>query len=276
MSLTCWGVDMAVPRLRVTMLLLLLPTVLVPGTVHAQAPSAPDRHIEGHWVRKDVGGAGNFGGLANQIPPAQLTPEAAAGRGGGPGRAGGPGRGGGQQPSTPNAAGVPYIVVERPCANPGRGNGALLINPDSGGIHIIEHKDEVILAGERGGVRHIYLDARPHPAPGSRVPVNAGHSLGRYEGDALIVDTVGLTPGGVAGGGLRTAETRLRERLEVSPDGKTMTITYTWEDPKIYQKPHTYSYVFDRLPSGSYAFEDWCDAGDPIEKQSIVPPPQKP
>jgi hypothetical protein len=170
---------------------------------------------------------------------------------------------------------VPYIVVERPCANAARGNGALLLNPDSGGIHIIEHKDQVILAGERGGVRHIYLDGRPHPNLTGRVPTPAGHSIGRYEGNVLIVDTIGLTPGGVVGGGVRSPETRLTERFEVSADGKTMTITYTWQDPKLYQKPHTYSYFFDRLPPGSYAFEDWCDAGDPIERQSIVPPPQR-
>jgi len=170
---------------------------------------------------------------------------------------------------------VPYIVVERPCANAARGNGALLLNPDSGGIHIIEHKDQVILAGERGGVRHIYLDGRPHPPLAGRVPTFAGHSVGRYEGNVLVVDTIGLIPGGVVGGGARTPETRLSERFEVSADGKTMTITYTWQDPKIYQKPHTYSYFFDRLPANSYAYEDWCDAGDPIERQSIVPPAQR-
>jgi hypothetical protein len=170
---------------------------------------------------------------------------------------------------------VPYIVVERPCANAARGNGALLLNPDSGGIHIIEHRDQVILAGERGGVRHIYLDGRPHPPLAGRVPTFAGHSTGRYEGNVLVVDTIGLIPGGVVGGGVRSAETRLSERFEVSADGKTMTITYTWQDPKIYQKPHTYSYFFDRLPANSYAYEDWCDAGDPIERQSIVPPEQR-
>ena len=149
-----------------------------------------------------------------------------------------------------------------------------MISPDSGGIHVIEHKDEVILSGDRGGVRHIYLDGRPHSPMATRVPRPAGHSMGRYEGNVLVVDTVGLTPGAVVAGGVRTAETRLTERFEVSADGQRLTITYTWQDPKIYQKPHTYSYTFDRLPPGSYAFEEWCDASDPIERQSIVPPPQ--
>jgi hypothetical protein len=275
MWLTRWRTDVSIPKAGATLLLVMSTAAAVPAW--AQTTASPDRRIEGHWVRKDIGGAGSFGGLADQIPPAQLTPEAAAGRAGGAGRGGGPGRAGDPPlPATPHAAGVPYIVVERPCANPGRGNGALMINPDSGGIHIVEHKDEVVLAGERGGVRHVYLDDRPHPALAGRIPTGAGHSTGHYEGNALIVDTIGLTPGNVVGGGLRTAETHLTERFDASADGKTMTITYTWQDPKIYQKPHVYSYAFDRLPPGSYAFEDWCDAGDPIEKQSIVPPPQKP
>jgi hypothetical protein len=257
----------------------------VAAPIFAQTSAAPPvPAIEGHWVRADPAGSGSFGGLTSQFAPAQLTPEAAAanraGRAGGVGRGGvgaGPGRGGAAPAGgRPNPVGVPYIVVEQPCANnAGRGNGALMVNPDSGGIHIIEHKDEVVLAGERGGVRHVYMDGRPHPNLQGWTPTPAGHSVGRYDGNALIVDTIGFTPGAVVAGGQRTAETRLTERFEVSPDGATMTITYTWQDPKIYQKPHTYSYVFDRLPPNSYAFEDWCDASDPIEKQSIVPPPQQ-
>ena len=247
----------------------------------AQQPTAPDRHVEGDWVRVDYEGAGSFGGLNATIPPAQLLPGASAGgRGGGARGGGGGGRGpggrGAAQTTGPNAVGVPYIVVQQPCGGGGgRGNGALLINPDSGGVHIIEHKDEVVFAGERGGVRHIYLDGRPHP--NDWVPTGAGHSVGRYEGDVLVVETVGLTAGTVVAGGLRSPETRLIERFEVAADGKRMTITYTWDDPKIYQKPHTYRYIFERVPAPagvSYAFEEWCDASDPLEKQSIVPPKQ--
>jgi len=252
--------------------------LMVGGPLAAQTTGTPDVRIEGHWVRTDPAGSGSFGGLTDAFTPAQLTAEAAAAAGR---RGGGPGRGGGPAPTQagrPNAAGIPYIVVDMPCAATiagARGNGALLVNPDSGGIHVIEQADEVILAGERGGVRHIFLDGRPHPPLEGLVPRPAGHSVGHYEGRALVVDTVGLTPGAVVAGGQRTPETHLLERFDVAPDGKTMTITYSWQDPKIYVKPHTYSYVFDRLPPGSYAFEDWCDAGDPIERQSVVPPVQR-
>jgi hypothetical protein len=259
--------------------------LVAPEMLSAQAPATTTARLEGDWVRIDPDGAGTFGGLGASIPPAQLLPgvSAAAGRGGG-GRGGGRGGRGGPpvvESSKPNAEGVPYIVVAQPCSGGvgGRSNGALLVNPDSGGVHFIEHKDEVIFAGERGGVRHFYLDGRQHPTPWTPTP--AGHSVGKYEGNTLVVETVGFTAGAVPGGGIRTPETRLVERFEVTPDGQRLTITYAWDDPKVYQKPHVYQYYFDRSPTldsagtpVSYALEEWCDAGDPVEKQSIVPPKQ--
>ena len=174
----------------------------------------------------------------------------------------------------PHAEGDPYIVVAQPCGSGGgRGGGALLINPDSGGVHIVASKDEVIFAGERGGIRHIYIDGRQHPS--NFQATGAGHSIGHWEGNVLVVDTVGLTPGAVPGGGMRSAATHLVERFEVAPGGKTMTIMYTWDDPAIYEQPHTYHYNFDRSPGNPpYALEEWCDASDPIEQQSIIPPKQ--
>ena len=264
-----------------------LAAALLSGTLasHVSAqPAASAPRLEGDWVRIDPDGAGNFGGLGASIPPAQLLPGATAGGGrGGRGAGGRGGRGGApaEQSSGPNREGVPYIVVAQPCAGGrgGRSNGALLVNPDSGGVHIVEHKGEVIFAGERGGVRHLYLDGRAHPSPWTPTP--AGHSTARYDGNALIVETVGFMAGAVPGGGMRTPDTRLVERFETSADGQRMTITYTWDDPKIYQKPHTYRYYFERSPTVesrgariSYALEEWCDAGDPIEKQSIIPPKQ--
>ena len=262
-------------RLRVLALAALLLAVAAPS-LRAQAPALTATRLDGDWVRLDPDGAGSWDGLGASIPPAQLLPGVSAGgRGGrGPGAPAAASAG-------PNPVGVPYIVVAQPCGGGGgaRGNGGLLVNPDSGGVHFVEQKDEVIFAGERGGVRHLYLDRRAHPS--SWTPTPAGHSVGRYEGDTLVVETMGLTPGAVPGGGVRTAETRLVERFEVSQDGTRLTVTYTWDDPKLYQKPHVYRYTFERAPSVSsggtqvsYALEDWCDAGDPIEKQSIVPPKQ--
>jgi hypothetical protein len=257
----------------------------------AQAPATtgPNLRIEGDWVRTDPEGSGSFDGLAANYPKAELRPDflasqagrGAGGRGGPAGGRGGPaGRGAPAGDTTPHEAGQPYVVSAMPCGG-GRGGannyGSGLINPDSGGVHIVESKDQVIFAGERGGARFIYLDGRTHPDASLRAASGAGHSTGHYEGNVLVVDTVGLTAGAVPGGGQRTPETHLQERFQVSPNGKQLTITYTWDDPKIYARPHTYRLIFDRAPELgglSYALEEWCDASDPIEGQSIVPPKQ--
>ncbi len=273
---------------------LILAAGLTAAVQHISAQTPPtasaDLTIEGDWVRTDPEGSSSFDGLAANYPRAELRPDfvaSAAGRGGPGGRGGGAGRGGpggrGGAPAAdavPHEAGQPYVVSAMPCGG-GRGGGnnygSSLINPDSGGVHIVESKGMVVFAGERGGARFFYLDGRAHPDLSRQPPSGAGHSTAHYEGNVLVVETVGLTAGAVPGGGQRTPETRLQEKFAVSPDGKQLTITYTWDDPKIYAKPHTYRLIFDRAPKiggFSYALEEWCDASDPIEGQSIVPPKQ--
>jgi hypothetical protein len=229
--------------------------------------------LEGDWVRIDPNGSGDFGGLTSKFTAASLTPQgvaaAEATR-----RAQNAPRGPAYTDDKPHNPGEAYIVVSRPCAPGPFGGGALGINPDSGAIHFVVSKDEIILAPERGGIRHIYLDGRKHPDLSRWTPTGSGHSIGRAENGEVVVDTMGIAPGPVTAGGWRTPESHLTEHFVISPDGNHLTIKYHWDDSKIYQKPHEYQYELDRLPEGSYAFEEWCDASDPIEQQSIVPPPQ--
>jgi hypothetical protein len=231
---------------------------------------APLQSIEGDWLRTDSSGSGSFGGLSDKFPKAVLTPAGSAmvadNRR--------PPTGPAYTETRPHAPGDPYIVVAHPCANPFSG-GALGINPDSNAIHIIVQKDEAIVAPERGGIRRIFTDGRAHPDLRGWTPTGSGHSVGHFEGKTLVVDTIGLNSAAVPAGGWRTPETHLAERFDVSPDGQHLTIHYRWTDPEIYVTPHSYEYTFDRLPPGSYALEDWCDASDPKEQQSIVIPEQK-
>jgi len=229
--------------------------------------------LEGDWVRVDPNGSGDFGGLASTFTSASLTAQGAAAMEAGQRQAAAP-RGPAFAENTRHDPGVPYIVVSRPCGAGPFGSGALGINPDSGGIHFVVHKDAIIFAPERGGFRRIYMDGRTHPDLSRWTPTASGHSIGRVENGELIVDTIGITPGLVTAGGWRRVETRLTERFVVSPDGRHLTINYRWEDPAIYQKPHEYHYEFDRSPPGSYGLEYWCDASDPAEQQSVTPPSQ--
>ena len=59
-------------------------------------------------------------------------------------------------------------------------------------LQILQTRDQVILRHEMmHDVRVIYLDGRPHPASGVRWL--AGHSVGRWEGHTLVVDTANFT-----------------------------------------------------------------------------------
>ena len=60
-------------------------------------------------------------------------------------------------------------------------------------LQILQSKDLVVIRHEMmHDVRTIYLDGRPHPPPS--IQWLAGHSVGRFEGETLVVDTTNFTP----------------------------------------------------------------------------------
>jgi len=85
-------------------------------------------------------------------------------------------------------------------------------------------------------VRRIFVDGRSHPSDVK--PTWTGHSIGRYVGDTLVVDTIGIR-------GDRWIDYRgfphsdalhLVERIR-RPDQKTLETEVTIDDPKAYRKP---------------------------------------
>jgi hypothetical protein len=240
-------------------------------TAQGGAPAAAIPDLSGGWLRLDSAGSGSFDGTAQKYAPAALTAAGQAMVIRGDGRNVIP-AGAGTGPANP--AGVPYIVNNGACTPEGTGGSA--IDPNSTAIFLLQSRDEVLLVREGPGGRRIHMDGRAHPDLARLTQHLYGHSTGRYEGGALVVDTVGLPEGAVPGGGKRRPATRLTERFELSPDGQRLTITYTWDDPVLYVRPHTYQYFFERLPPETYAFETWCDSSDPAQRQSIVPPKQTP
>jgi hypothetical protein len=239
------------------------------GTAVAQQPApagVPD--LSGGWVRTDDG-SGSFDGTAAKQPPAALTDAGRALRVQGDGRNVIP-QGAGTGPA--NKPGEAYIVNSGACTPEGTGGSA--INHNSTAMFLLQSREEVLMVREGPGGRRFHMDGRPHPDVARITPSLYGHSTGRYEGKALIVETVGLTVGNTPGGGKRRPETRLTERIERAPDGTHLVITYTWTDPELYVRPHTYQYVFEPIPDDAYALETWCDSSDPLQRQSIVPPEQ--
>jgi len=97
--------------------------------------------------------------------------------------------------------------------------------------------------------RTIYLDGRPHPK--DPIPTPLGHSIGHYEGDALIVDTVGLSPDifypQYAGGGY-SERAHARERYTVAENPRRLMLELTVEDPTMLKVPFAVQKVWLYTP----------------------------
>ena len=86
-------------------------------------------------------------------------------------------------------------------------------------------------------VRHIYTDGRPLPADPD--PTFNGTSIGRWQGDTLVVETTGFSPlTTIARNIPHSDKMRIVERFRLSgPD--TMTIDTTVSDPEVLASPWT-------------------------------------
>ena len=92
----------------------------------------------------------------------------------------------------------------------------------------------LLLLRDDHAVRRIYVDGRGHPAGWK--PTWMGHSIGRYDGDTLIVDTIGIKGNRwLDGQGHPHSEAlHLVERIR-RVDQKSLEYEVTIEDPQAYQ-----------------------------------------
>ena len=93
-------------------------------------------------------------------------------------------------------------------------------------------------------VRHIYTDGRPLPADPD--PKFHGTSVGRWEGDTLVVETAGFSPlTELARNVPHSGRMRILERFRLA-DPDTMTIETTITDPGVLTAPYTSSRTLRR------------------------------
>jgi hypothetical protein len=120
----------------------------------------------------------------------------------------------------------------------------------------------VFLDINTAGVRRIYMD-RPHPK--NPIPSWNGHSVGRWEGDTLMVDTVGFNDKSWLFGGMQphTEEAHLMERIRLVGNGAFMEINITVEDRHALTSAYTYNRYYKRQPEGVEMPEDVCNE-DPV------------
>jgi len=102
---------------------------------------------------------------------------------------------------------------------------------------IMQSGDTITLQyGQLGFTRTIHINAE-HPA--NLAPSRAGHSVGRWENDVLVVDTVGFAEGYLNPPIKNSEQLHVVERFTLDPNAMTIAREYTATDPVYYTDQYT-------------------------------------
>jgi hypothetical protein len=80
-----------------------------------------------------------------------------------------------------------------------------------------------------GLTRTVHMNMTAHPA--KIAPSRGGHSIGRWDGDTLVVDTVGFLPGSLTGNLPHSGQLHVVERFTLNPTTLELTRGIVAEDP---------------------------------------------
>jgi hypothetical protein len=240
----------------------------------ARRPSG-EPNITGDWapeqvVMRDPRGVG--GGLQRLSTigerPAETPPQAraggaapAAGRGAAPGR----GRGAGG-PRMFNGAELTERAIKEADAMTQADNPRFKCETTSiifdwtfdGPVNrITQNRNDIVIEyGQMNLKRTVYMNLKQHPA--NIKPTRAGHSIGRWEGDTLIVDTVGFLPGVLNGTTRHGEKLHVVERFTLDP--KTWQLSRTWEaeDPDYLKGKAASTNEAPVMPADAPYTQDQC------------------
>ena len=144
-------------------------------------------------------------------------------------------------------------------------------------------KEVVFLYESDHQVRHIYMNV-PHSP--NVMPSWYGESVGHYEGDTLVVDTIGITPKAPTDYYLtpHTDKLHVLERYHIIDDGKTLEVNITVDDPGAFNMPWSASQTYEKINASRRAspgerwYETVCAESEslaatrPEDPQTGLPP----
>jgi hypothetical protein len=116
-------------------------------------------------------------------------------------------------------------------------------------VQFLQTPDEVVIVYQRDHqVRRIPLN-KPH-LPGAK-PSWYGDSVGHYEGDTLIVDTIAQNDKSVLDyfGTPHSEAMRVVERYRLINNGRTLEVRFTVEDPNAFTRPWSGTVEYQRSPA---------------------------
>jgi hypothetical protein len=132
-------------------------------------------------------------------------------------------------------------------------------------IQLLEAPDQIVIVREASGIpRRIYTDGRGHPPEDEMVATWNGHSIGTWDGDVLVVDTVGTNGKARAANGVGSNakvssidddprfplsdQLHLVERLRLVANDELLEDELAINDPKFYTEPVVLKHYFQRRP----------------------------
>jgi|SoiMethySBSTD1v2_1073268.scaffolds.fasta_scaffold05470_1 hypothetical protein len=147
-------------------------------------------------------------------------------------------RGGGAAPPTLKPGAEKYRVNRGPQDTGATSDCLPLIPPNSFGVpyefQFIQNRNYLVILHEYPGTfRIIPLDGEPHPVDPD--PSWLGDSVGRWEGDTLVIDTVGYNDKTEINGYRHTEDLHTVERLTRVAEGIEYELTV--EDPNVFAAP---------------------------------------
>ena len=165
---------------------------------------------------------------------------------------------------------------------------SMMLSTVSYPIEIVQHASRLVMVAElETQVRRVYLDGRPHPD--NFLSQGVGHSVGTWDGDALVIDTALLSEWQLRPWP-RTEATQIVERVYLTkldkiaarPTGFVASVEkpinddvlvdeITLTDPKLYAGPQRRTAYFQRMADTAtleYACsaEHWLEA---LEKNRV-------
>lgn len=111
-------------------------------------------------------------------------------------------------------------------------------------------------------VRRIYTDGRPHPEDPD--PNYFGYSIGHWEGDTLVVETIGTREGQRLGirGITNGPNLKITERIYLDEnDPDVLHLDFTYEDPDVLEQPWHQNHTLRRDRTWEI-LEYICDEND--------------
>ena len=192
-------------------------TVTVPGTVPVTAAAGASASAS-TGIRRTPDGKPDFSGVY------------------GWGNLFGGGRGGAAPALKPGAE--KYRVQRGPLDTGATSDCLPLIPPNSFGVpyefQFIQNKDYLVILHEYPNTfRIIPLDGEPHQADPD--PSWLGDSVGRWDGDTLVIDTIGFNDKTEVNGYRHSEDLHMVERLTRVPEGVEYELTI--EDPNVFAAP---------------------------------------